>query len=54
MHTLSSNDLSAFFITGTPVFINGPQRLPINPPDCIISDSWVFDRFILTDNLSTN
>ena len=34
--TLLANDLSTFFIKGNPVFSNGPESLPKNPPDCPI------------------
>ena len=34
-----------------PVFINGPKILPKNLLDCPILDSWVFDNFILADEL---
>ena len=30
--------LIAFFISGNPVFSNGPRSLARNPPDCIILD----------------
>ena len=49
--TLLANGLSAFFIKGKPIFSNGSRRLPRNPPDCTILESWVFDNFILTDKL---
>ena len=44
--TLLANSLITFFINGNPVFSNGPNYLPRNPPDCIIFDNWVFDNFI--------
>ena len=34
---------------GNPVFSNGPQGLPKNPPDCFILCNWVFNNFILAD-----
>ena len=36
--TLFANGLIAFFISGNPVFSNGPRYLPRNPHDCIILD----------------
>ena len=33
---LLSNSLSTFFIEGKPVFSNGPNSLPRNPPNCPI------------------
>ena len=32
-------------------FINSSKTLPRNPYDFSISDSWVFDNFILSDEL---
>ena len=37
--TLLANGLITFFISGNPVFSNGPKSLPRNPPDCIILDN---------------
>ena len=37
--TLLANSLITFFIKGNPVFKNGPNSLPRNPPDCIIFDN---------------
>ena len=37
--TLLANGLITFFISGNPVFSNGPSNLPKNPPDCIILDN---------------
>ena len=48
-NTLLANGLITFDIKGNPVFSNGPNNLPKNPPDCIILDNWVFDNLILTD-----
>ena len=36
--TLLANGFITFFFNGSPVFSNGPIRLPRNPPDCIILD----------------
>ena len=33
------------------VFSNGPKNLPKNPPDCPILYNWVFDNFILAEEL---
>ena len=30
-----------------------PDKGPINPPDCTILDTWVFDNFTLSDELFT-
>ena len=48
---LLANDLSTFPIKGKPVFSNGPKSLPKNPPDCPILCNWVFDSFILAEEL---
>ena len=39
---------------GNPIFSNGPNNLPKNPPDCIILDNWVFENLISTDKLFAN
>ena len=50
--TLLANDISAFPIKGKPFFSNSPsKRPPKNPPDCPILCNWVFDNFILTEEL---
>ena len=46
-----ANGLSSFFINGKPVFSDGPKSLPRSPSDCNILDRWVFDNFILVDEL---
>ena len=46
---LLANGLITFFIKGNPVFINGPNNLPRNPPDCIILNNWVSDNLIYVD-----
>ena len=51
---LLANGLITFYISGGPVFSNGPSSLPRNPPDCIIVDIWVFDNLISVDDLSAN
>ena len=42
--TLLASGLTTCFINGNPAFSNRPRSLPRNPPDCIILDSWVFDK----------
>ena len=49
--TLWTNSLSSFFIKGKPVLKNGPRSLPRNHPDYTILDSWVFNNFILGNEL---
>ena len=51
IRTLSANCLITFFLSGNPVFNNGPRRVPRNPPDCIILDNWVFNNLISIDEL---
>ena len=46
-----ANDLIVFPIKGNPVFRNGSKSLPKNPPDCGILYNWVFDNFILAEEL---
>ena len=46
-----ANGLSTFFLKDTPIFNNFPGSLPRNPPKCIILDSWVFNKFIIADEL---
>ena len=48
---LLANGVSTFFINGRPTYINGPRNLPRNPPDCTILDRYIFDNFILVDEL---
>ena len=46
--------LSAITATSNATLISGPNILsinPINPPDYIILDNWVFENFILADEL---
>ena len=38
-------------LNGKPVFSNGPKGLPKCLPDCLILCNWVFDSFILADEL---
>ena len=49
--TLLANGLSTFPIKGNPVFSNGPWILPKYPPDCLNLCNWVFDNFILAEEL---
>ena len=49
--TLLVSGLSTFFLKGDPVFSNGPNSLPKNPSDCPILCNWVFDNFILAEEL---
>ena len=51
---LLSNRLSTFPIKGNPVYSNGPKNLPKNPPDCPTLCNWVFDNFILAEELFAN
>ena len=46
-----ASGLSTFFNKGNPVFSNGPNSLPENPPHCPILCNWVFDHFILAGTL---
>ena len=49
--TLLGNGLITFFMKGKRVFSNGPKSLSTNPPDCPILYNWIFDNFILCDEL---
>ena len=49
--TQSANGFSTFFIEGKPVFSNGPRSVPKNFPDCPMLCNWVFDNFIIADEL---
>ena len=48
--TLLANGVSTSFINGMSTFINRPKNLPRNPSSF---KSWVFDNFILADELFT-
>ena len=39
------------FFKSTPVFSNAPTNLPKAPPDCPILCIWVFDNFVVADEL---
>ena len=44
--TLSANGLSTFTIKGKPDFSNSPKSLLKNPSNCIILDSWGFEKIL--------
>ena len=46
-----ANGFSTIFIKDKPVFTNGSKSIPRNPPYLAILFSWVFDNFILADEL---
>ena len=48
---LLANVLSTFPLNDNPLFNNGPKSLPKNPPDCTMLCNWVFDNFILAEEL---
>ena len=54
MKTLLASGLSTFFIKGNPVFDSDPKSLPKNPPDYPILRNWVFDNFMLAEQLFAN
>ena len=43
--------LSKFPVKRNPVFSNDPKSLPTNPPDCPNLCNWVFNNFILDEEL---
>ena len=45
------NGIRPFFMKDTTVYSNGQRSLPRNPVGCTILSSWVFDKFILLDEL---
>ena len=49
--TLLANGLSIFPIKSNPVFSNGSKSLPKNPPHCPSLCNWVFDNFVLAEEL---
>ena len=51
MKRLLGNGVSTFFISEDSVFNNGSRTLPKNPSESIFLHSWVFDDFILADEL---
>ena len=48
---LLASGLSTFFVKGKSVFSNGPRSLPRNLCDCPILCQWVYNNFILADEL---
>ena len=46
-----SSWLSTFSIKDNPVFSDGSESLPKSPPECLILCNWVFDDFILAEEL---
>ena len=48
---LLANGLSTFFIKDNIVFSHGSNILPRNSPDCPIFCNWIFDIFILAEEL---
>ena len=46
MTVVNTNGIKMLLTNDSPVFSNGPRRLPRNPSDCII-----FDSLILADKL---
>ena len=51
--TLLASGLRIFIIESDQVFSNGPKILTKNSPDCHILSNWVFDNFILAEELSS-
>ena len=49
--TFLANGFSTFLIKGNLVFDNDPKSLPKSPPNCPILCNWVFDDFILAEQL---
>ena len=49
--TILAYGFSTIFIKGNPVFSNVPEILTKNLPDCPILWNFVFDNFILVDEL---
>ena len=49
--TLLSIGLITYPIKGNPVFSNRPKNLSRNLPDCSILCKWVFNNFLLADEL---
>ena len=49
--TLLASGLSTFFIKSNPVFSNGPKGLLKNLPDFPVLCNWVFDNFLLAEEL---
>ena len=51
MKILLPNDWSTISLKINQFFRNGGRSLPRNPPSCIFLDNWIFDNFILADQL---
>ena len=51
IRTLLANGLSTLFIKSKPVHSNGHKILPRHTPDCPILRKWVFDNYILPEEL---
>ena len=51
MKILLPNDWSTISLKINQFFRNGRRSLPRNPPSCIFLDNWIFDNFILADQL---
>ena len=49
-----ANVISTLFVNGKLIFINGPGSLCRNPLNCTILDSWVFEHFVLANELFVN
>ena len=49
--SILANGFSTIFIKYKPVFNNGPNSLPKNPPDCPILCNLVFHNFLLAEEL---
>ena len=49
--TLLANGFNTFTIKGKPVFNIDPKGLPKNPLNCFIWCNWVFENFILAEEL---
>ena len=47
-----ANNLITFFINGKPTFIYGQRSLARDPPNCIIPEDCVFEKFILAETLN--
>ena len=51
--TLLANALSSFPIKDTPIFNDGPNILPKTSPYCTTLCNWLFDSFLLAEELFT-
>ena len=48
---LLANGLSTFFIKVKSIFNDGSRSLPRKPPDCTILENWVFENFMLDEEV---